>query len=259
MTPLTLDGEMIEPRVSVPMAKPTSPAAVAEPGPAEDPLDAAALAGPRDSWSVRGTSCRPARARPSTASPAAWRPRRAAARRPWRRSRGPAPGTARRPRSWECPWWRTGPWRPTGCRAADPCSVPARISRSACAACSSARSSVSVTTQFSFGPIPLQAREIHLREVGRRHVTPLDHRRQRGDGQERQIVEGGASRGWNRGGRHLDFRARCSARLRLLPREIRPERHGRLGVERDVHLAQLLERVEIAAHAAGHLLVLGLG
>src|ERR671911_3021059 len=38
-TPFTADGEMIEPRVSVPMEKPTSPAAVAEPGPAEDPLD----------------------------------------------------------------------------------------------------------------------------------------------------------------------------------------------------------------------------
>ena len=30
---------MIEPRVSVPIENPTSPAEVAEPGPAEDPLD----------------------------------------------------------------------------------------------------------------------------------------------------------------------------------------------------------------------------
>ncbi len=30
---------MIEPRVSVPIAKPTRPAAVADPGPAEEPLD----------------------------------------------------------------------------------------------------------------------------------------------------------------------------------------------------------------------------
>ena len=30
---------MIEPRVSVPIAKPTNPAAVAEPGPAEEPLE----------------------------------------------------------------------------------------------------------------------------------------------------------------------------------------------------------------------------
>src|SRR5688572_6605136 len=38
-TPLTAVGEMIEPRVSVPIEKPTQPAAVAEPGPAEDPLE----------------------------------------------------------------------------------------------------------------------------------------------------------------------------------------------------------------------------
>ena len=39
MTPLTADGEMIDPRVSVPIEKPTRPAAVADPGPAEDPLE----------------------------------------------------------------------------------------------------------------------------------------------------------------------------------------------------------------------------
>ena len=38
MTPLRVDGEMIEPRVSVPIANPTSPAAVAAPEPADDPL-----------------------------------------------------------------------------------------------------------------------------------------------------------------------------------------------------------------------------
>ena len=38
-TPQVLEGEMIEPRVSVPIAKATSPAAVAAPGPADDPLD----------------------------------------------------------------------------------------------------------------------------------------------------------------------------------------------------------------------------
>src|SRR6476659_7788987 len=37
-TPQVDDGEMIEPFVSVPTAKPTSPAAVAEAGPANDPL-----------------------------------------------------------------------------------------------------------------------------------------------------------------------------------------------------------------------------
>ena len=37
MTPHAADGEMIEPRVSVPIEKPTRPAAVAAPGPADDP------------------------------------------------------------------------------------------------------------------------------------------------------------------------------------------------------------------------------
>ena len=39
LTPFRVEGEMMEPRVSVPMENPTSPAAVAEPGPAEEPLD----------------------------------------------------------------------------------------------------------------------------------------------------------------------------------------------------------------------------
>src|SRR5437764_730703 len=38
-TPQVLEGEMIEPRVSVPMAKATRPADVAAPGPADDPLE----------------------------------------------------------------------------------------------------------------------------------------------------------------------------------------------------------------------------
>ena len=36
-------GETIEPCVSVPIENPTSPAAVAEPGPADDPLDPSAV------------------------------------------------------------------------------------------------------------------------------------------------------------------------------------------------------------------------
>src|SRR5262252_2049435 len=38
-TPQVDEGEMIEPRVSVPIAKPTRPADVAAPGPADDPLE----------------------------------------------------------------------------------------------------------------------------------------------------------------------------------------------------------------------------
>src|SRR5690606_29535038 len=39
VTPLRVDGDTIEPSVSVPIAKPTRPAAVAEPGPADEPLE----------------------------------------------------------------------------------------------------------------------------------------------------------------------------------------------------------------------------
>src|SRR3982750_925577 len=41
---------------------------------------------------------------------------------------------------------------PQGMPCRGPLYFPARISRSACAACASARSSVTVTTQFSLGP-----------------------------------------------------------------------------------------------------------
>ncbi len=39
VTPQRVAGETMEPQVSLPMAKPTSPAAVAAPGPAEEPLE----------------------------------------------------------------------------------------------------------------------------------------------------------------------------------------------------------------------------
>ena len=39
VAPFRVEGEMIEPRVSVPIENPTRPAAVAEPGPADEPLD----------------------------------------------------------------------------------------------------------------------------------------------------------------------------------------------------------------------------
>jgi hypothetical protein len=41
VTPFVDDGDEREPRVSVPMANPTQPAAVAEPGPADEPLEPA--------------------------------------------------------------------------------------------------------------------------------------------------------------------------------------------------------------------------
>ena len=41
LIPLRDEGDVIEPCVSVPIEKPTSPAAVAEPGPAEEPPEPA--------------------------------------------------------------------------------------------------------------------------------------------------------------------------------------------------------------------------
>src|SRR6476469_1089948 len=42
VTPQRADGEMIDPHVSVPIVKPARPAAVAAPGPADDPLEPSA-------------------------------------------------------------------------------------------------------------------------------------------------------------------------------------------------------------------------
>ena len=39
LTPHLVEGETIEPQVSEPIEKPTRPAAVAEPGPADEPLE----------------------------------------------------------------------------------------------------------------------------------------------------------------------------------------------------------------------------
>ena len=39
VTPLRVAGDTIDPQVSEPIAKPTKPADVAEPGPADEPLD----------------------------------------------------------------------------------------------------------------------------------------------------------------------------------------------------------------------------
>jgi hypothetical protein len=58
--PHVLAGEMIEPPVSVPIAKPTSPAAVAAAGPADDPLE------PRSGF--HGLRVRPRNQRSPTAS-----------------------------------------------------------------------------------------------------------------------------------------------------------------------------------------------
>jgi hypothetical protein len=56
-----------------------------------------------------------------------------------------------------------------------------------------------------------------------------------------------------------DLHPRVGRRLtgRPLAGEVRPERDGRFGVERDVDLAQRLERIEVAVDAVQRLLLLG--
>src|ERR1043165_5138294 len=57
-----VDGETIEPHVSLPIAKPTSPAAVAAADPADDPLD--------PSWIFQGfLVCAPNQTSPQASSP----------------------------------------------------------------------------------------------------------------------------------------------------------------------------------------------
>ena len=83
---------------------------------------------------------------------------------------------------------------PQGMPCSGPVYLPARISLSACAAWASASSSVSVTTQLQLRPELLEPVEVHLREVGRGDFPPLDERCERGDREEREIVERGSLR-----------------------------------------------------------------
>ena len=59
--------------------------------------------------------------------------------------------------------------------------------------------------------------------------------------------------------RDPQLRARRRLAGRPLARQVRPEGDGRLGVERDVQLAQLLVAVEVAVDAAERHLLFGLG
>src|SRR4029453_8922779 len=90
------------------------------------------------------------------------------------------------------------------------------------------------------GSVLLQARQIHLRELGRRDLAPADERRQRRHRQEREIL--GRVAPWSRRrSRYLDFAVRCRSWPWLPAREVRAERQGRLGLEGNLALAQTLE------------------
>src|SRR5262245_11747050 len=141
---------MIDPRVSVPIEKPTRPAAVADPGPADDPLELCSgdhglrvdppnhtppcASAPIDSFAT------------STAPASRSRSTMVASYSATRFSYGLAPNVVR------IPLVSKRSLAPHGMPCSGPRYRPARISLSAAAACSSARLSVSVTTQWRSSP-----------------------------------------------------------------------------------------------------------
>ena len=84
----------------------------------------------------------------------------------------------------------------------------------------------------------------------------LDQRRERRDRQERDLLR----RQVRRHDRPRELQLRAGRRLagRPLAGQVRPERDRRLGVERDVELAQLLVAVEVSIDAVERHLLLGL-
>ena len=147
---------------------------------------------------------------------------------------------------------------PHGIPCSGPRYLPLLISRSACAAWARASSSVSVTKTVQSRAVLFQALEVHLRQVGGRHVTTLNERREGRHRQEGKIVQRCRPRG-RRLQPDVDFCARCRARFRFLARQVRPERDRRLGIERNVHAAQPFVRVEIPVDAVERLFFLLLG
>src|SRR6266849_10567167 len=147
--PQRVEGEEIEPSVSEPMLKATHPAAVAEAGPAEDPLDP---------WfSFHGLRVTP----PNQTSPCASAPRVsfATTTAPALSSRFTTvasssiicPSNPPAPQVVRYPFVANRSLAPHGSPCSGPRYFPAAISSSAFFASARARSSVSVTTNFSAG------------------------------------------------------------------------------------------------------------
>src|SRR6478609_10579484 len=159
VVPQRVDGDEMDPSVSEPMAKATQPAAVAEAEPAEEPLDPCLV--------FQGLRVMP----PNHLSPWASAPRVSLAT-------STAPAASRRLTTVASSsiFWSSNPPAPqvvlypfTASRSlaphGKPCKgpryFPAAISRSASLACASARSSVSVITNFNSGSYRL-SRAIYI-------------------------------------------------------------------------------------------------
>src|SRR5882757_1797478 len=147
--PQRVDGEEIEPSVSEPMLKATHPAAVADAGPAEEPLEpCAAFHGLRVLPPNHTSPCASAPSvnfATSTAPAASSRCTTAASSSTVCFSNPAAPQVVR------YPFTASRSFAPHGSPCSGPRYFPAAISRSASRACICARSSVSVTVNFSSG------------------------------------------------------------------------------------------------------------
>ena len=229
---------MIEPRVSVPIAKPTSPAAVAEPGPADDPLDPL-LRVPR----IVGLAAEPVVALRQRAHRELRDEDRAGVAQPLddggvvvedlilKRAGAPrrrdalgreqvlrAPGDAVK--------------RPSVSAGADLAIGLRRLRQ---------REILGQRDDaVQLRPVLLQPIEVHLRqsvdETSRRWssgASAVTGRKARSSIERPDAPAAGE--------RRPSLRAGCGAGLRLLARKIGTEGDGRLGIERDVELAKLLE------------------
>ncbi len=105
--------------------------------------------------------------------------------------------------------------------------------------------------------VSLQAAEIHLGQVGRRHPARFDQRRQRGHRLERQILER-RGRANHRPG-DGQFGVSRALALRLFAGQRRAKGDGRFGIERHIQLAQFFISLEISTGAADSHFILGIG
>ena len=149
----------------------------------------AALGVPRVAACCRRTRRRPARAIPSTASPRARRPPRAAVRRPSRRGRSPGSRTAWRPRWCWMPLVANRSFAPHGMPWSWPRYRPAGELLVGLRGLRQRQLLGERHDALERLAVLLQAREVHLREVGRGHLARADERRERGHRLERQVLE----------------------------------------------------------------------
>src|SRR5687768_4478084 len=169
LTPQRMLGETIEPDVSVPMPKATHPAAVAEAGPADDPLEPwerfhGLLVRPRNHWSF--CAKRPVDSLATSTAPASRsRTTISASSSITRDSKSLAPQVVGEP------FVEKRSFRPYGSPCSGPRYLPAAISRSAVAASASACVSRTVTAQLSVGSRRL-SRATYM-EVSREEVSFL--------------------------------------------------------------------------------------